>query len=231
MKFLNLFVVFLLVFSCSENKKTKNFEIILGKENSKTLTYLVEDFENDFLKRQYPRLKTKKAYEQFLIDLREEKQKDWQEFSKKSLEVFKKSKLRLVLYCIADSVWVEKNRDSLPVTVPSNFYAIKVREKCMSIDGSFDYNIHVSERFLKTSTKIDSLISISKNSVEINNTGSYSYALQLIPEKSEFLKKFINDRQSGGRMDSGTVARRLLFNNVDFDDYFIKRLIITEIVY
>lgn len=231
MKFLKLFIILFLIVSCSKNKNIEKFEKILGKENSETLTYLVNDFENDFLKRQYPELNTNKAYEQFLVDLRDEKQLNLDDFYKKSYEVFKKSELRLMLYCVADSVWVEKNRDSLPITVPPNFYAIKTREKCMAIDGGFDYNTSVSERFLKTTRNIDSFIEISKKSVNRNNIGSYSYALQLIPEKSEFLEKFIYDRQSAGIMSSTMVSKRLLFNNVDLNNYFIKRLIITEIVY
>jgi len=67
MKFLKLLIILLFVSSCSENENIKHFETALGQENSKTLTYLVNDFENDFLKRQYPDLKTKRAYKQLVI--------------------------------------------------------------------------------------------------------------------------------------------------------------------
>ncbi len=62
MKYIKLFFILILIVSCSNKKRITEFENILGKENSETLTYLVSDFENDFLKRNYPNLDIEKAY-------------------------------------------------------------------------------------------------------------------------------------------------------------------------
>lgn len=51
MKLIHLIIISLLTFSCSNKNGITEFENILGKENSKTLTYLVNDFEYNFIKR------------------------------------------------------------------------------------------------------------------------------------------------------------------------------------
>ncbi|WP_417371877.1 hypothetical protein [Gelidibacter japonicus] len=58
----SLLLILILTFGCSNQKDIKEFEAVLGKENSETLTYLVNDFESDVLKRQYPNISTKEAY-------------------------------------------------------------------------------------------------------------------------------------------------------------------------
>ena len=67
MKFINLFIILLLTFGCSSDKDTAEFEKVLGKENSQTLTLLVNGFENDFLKKQYPNSELNESYKKFLI--------------------------------------------------------------------------------------------------------------------------------------------------------------------
>ena len=91
MKFIYLIFILYFTFSCSSKKNVAEFENILGKENSKTLTYLVNDFESDYLMRQYPNSNTKKAYKKFLIDVLKSKTEYWKYFSKKSKKYFEKS--------------------------------------------------------------------------------------------------------------------------------------------
>lgn len=95
MKFINLIIILLLTLSCSNDKEIAEFEKVLGKENSETLTYLVNDFESDFLKRQYPNLDTKKAYKQFLTELSKGQTEYWKKISESSREYLEKSNLRL----------------------------------------------------------------------------------------------------------------------------------------
>lgn len=77
----------------------------------------------------------------------------------------------------------------------------------------------------------DSIIKLYKNSIDVNLVGSYTRALEIIPNKSPLLKGIIDDRRSIGRMGSYLISRRMLFNDADFEDYFVKRLVLTEIVY
>ncbi|WP_034062587.1 hypothetical protein [Lacinutrix jangbogonensis] len=115
-----------LISSCSVNKNIKQFESTLGKENSETLTYLVKDFEDDFLQREYPDLKTKKAYKKFLEDIKNDNIKYWGKKSNTTIDRFNKSKLRLEMYCTSDSIWnaTDAKGDSL----------IKVSIKCLQED-------------------------------------------------------------------------------------------------
>jgi hypothetical protein len=52
MRHINIIIILLLTFSCSNQKEITEFEKVLEKENSETLTYLGNDFESDFLKKQ-----------------------------------------------------------------------------------------------------------------------------------------------------------------------------------
>ena len=70
-KILLPFIFLLLIISCADKKsekQTSEFDKVLGIENVATLNFLVSDFENDFLKRQYPNLDTENAYRQFLLN-------------------------------------------------------------------------------------------------------------------------------------------------------------------
>lgn len=101
MKFIKTFIILILFFSCSNKERISEFENILGDENSKTLTYLVNDFENDYLKKQYSNLDTPKAYRQFLTDMKNDGQTaDLSKISEKSKLLFEQSNLRLEIYSI-----------------------------------------------------------------------------------------------------------------------------------
>ena len=86
MKFFKIFLLLLFITSCTKqptDNRILEFERILGKENSETLNYLVSDFENDYLKKQYPTLKTEDAYSKFLNNLLEDKIENWGTYYKK----------------------------------------------------------------------------------------------------------------------------------------------------
>ena len=77
----------------------------------------------------------------------------------------------------------------------------------------------------------DSIIESRKNWISINSVGNYSRALRSIQNKSAFLSEFLELREAAGVLDPRLIAYNMLESKVDLDDYFIKRLIITEIVY
>ena len=148
MKIIKIFILIALIISCSDKKsenKKSEFDKILGKENVATLDFLVSDFENDFLKRQYPNLDTENAYRQFLTELRDEKTENWKRISQKARDKFKSSDLRLEMYEFPDSVWVLKNStfdkieaDSL-VFLESSIPYVKSRFKYTNLDGTTEY--------------------------------------------------------------------------------------------
>ncbi|WAC01310.1 hypothetical protein N7U66_14640 [Lacinutrix neustonica] len=229
MKVLKLFLVLVFFLGCSKNENIKQFETVLGKENSETLTYLVEGFENDFLKKQYPELNTKKAYRQFLIDLRAESQDTREKFFKVNRNIFDSSTLKLEMYCVPDSVWITKSKDSL--TKGGSVSFIRTNYICASTDDNL-HTIESSSSMLgyEGLTK-DSIVKIFKNRLKPNLFGKYSKALESMPNKSQFLENFIRERQSMLSLGYYHATNRMIYNNADFDDYFIKRLVITDIVY
>jgi len=59
-------------------------------------------------------------------------------------------------------------------------------------------------------------MNIQKRMVYLNNVGSYSNALALIPNKSEFIEKYLGDRQSAGFLAYEIFTEQFLSSNVDF---------------
>ncbi|SFZ95188.1 hypothetical protein SAMN05428642_1115 [Flaviramulus basaltis] len=230
MKFINLIIILLLTFSCSNEKETAEFEKVLGKENSETLTYLVNDFESDFLKRQYPNLETKKAYKQFLTELSKGQTEYWKKISESSREYLEKSNLRLEIYSVPDSIWIERDPEKLTLG-NSSIPMLKIKRKYLMPDGTFEYSTSESSFRYKEPIDEDSIIESHKNWIDINYVGSYSRALNSISDKSDFLIDYLDIRETAGTIDPRIIADRMLKSKVNLNDYFIKRIIITEIVY
>ncbi|MCL8008958.1 hypothetical protein M8845_16120 [Gelidibacter japonicus] len=231
MKYIHPIIILFLTFSCSNQKEITEFEKVLGKENSETLTYLVNDFESDFLKSQYPDLGTKKAYNQFLKELSNGQTEYRQKISENSREYFEKSNLRLEIYSIPDSIWIERDPDKLTFNKNNN-PTLNIKRKYLRPDGTFRYGTSISSFQYKEPMDEDSIIIESrKNWNDINYDGRYSRALNAISNKSDFLTEYLKIRDAAGMIDPRFIAERMLESKVDLNDYFIKRLIITEIVY
>jgi|SRR5690606_4357170 len=230
MKFIYLTIILLLTFSCSNEKDIAEFEKVLGKENSETLTYLVNDFESDFLKRQYPNLDTKNAYKQFLTELSKGETEYWKKISKSSREYLKESDLRLEIYSVPDSIWIERDPEKLTLSF-SDVPMLKIKRKYLMPDGTFGFSTSESSFRYKEPINEDSIIESRKNWVDINYVGSYTRALNSIKNKSRFLTGYLDMRDAAGTIDPRLIADRMLETKVDLNDYFIKRLIVTEIVY
>ncbi|RXJ51215.1 hypothetical protein [Gelidibacter gilvus] len=227
----NLILISLLTFSCSNQKEITEFEKVLGKENSEILTYLVNDFESDFLKRQYPNISTKKAYNQFLKELSNGQTEYKPKISENSTEYLENSALRLEIYSVPDSIWIERDPEKLTFS-NNNYPTLNIKRKYLMPDGTFRYGTSVSSFQYKEPIDDDSVIIESrKNWIDINYDGRYSRALNAISNKSDFLTEYLKIRDASGMIDPRFIAERMLESKVDLNNYFIKRLIITEIVY
>jgi len=225
MKIFKIIITLLLFIGCSENENpTTEFDKILGKENVETLNLLVSEFENDFLKRQYPNLDTKSAYKKFAIEISEGKTEQLLEFSEKTRSIFNKSNLRLDIYCVIDSTWIEKN--------PWNdkTLLVKGRTKCLKPDGTFE-NGSMEMPFNENEISRDSIQKKYMNFVESNYNGKYLKAINSISDKSDFLSSFAKNRTNFGIIVPELIAKQMLAHNVDFDSYYIRRLIVLELSY
>ncbi|AXT50320.1 hypothetical protein D1818_05555 [Aquimarina sp. BL5] len=229
MKYIKLFFILILIVSCSNEKQISEFENVLGKENSKTLTYLVSDFENDFLKRNYPDLNTEQAYHKFLNELENNTTGNWKKTSKKSRKVFDNSNLKLQVYGIPDSVWIERNPDTLSLN--NSVPRVKTRRKFLKQDGTYWIGMSESSFNDLKSQSDDSIIKLYKKYNEINYYGKYRAALKSVAGQSDFIKEYLDMTEAAGILDPRLIAAEILNKNVDVSDYFVKRLIVTEIIY
>lgn len=223
MKIVKALVLLIFIINCSGNKTTE-FDKILGTENSKTLNLLVSEFENDFLKRQYPNLDTKSAYLKFVTEISEGKTEHFVEYPEKSRDLFNKSTFRLEIYCVVDSTWIEKN--------PWNdkTLLVKGRTKCLNPDGSFE-NGSMEMPFNENEIPKDSIQKRYINFVETNFNGKYLKALNSISDKSDFLSTFADARSNFGIIATDIVAKQMLSYEIDMNDYYIRRIIVIELSY
>ncbi len=219
----------ILIVSCSNEKQISEFENVLGKENSRTLTYLVSDFENDFLKRNYPNLNTEQAYHKFLTELENNTTENWKKPSEQSRKRFDNSNLKLEIYSIPDSIWIEK--DSEKMTLSNAGPMIIIKRKSLKSNGTFGYSTSETSFNYSNSVNEDSIINSRKKYVDINYLGKYRRALNSISKHHKFIEKHLYMTELAGILDPRLVAAEMLDKNVDFSDYFIKRLIVTEIAY
>jgi len=228
----NLIIIFLLsivLWNCSSQKDENLivFEYILGKENTKTLDYLVSDFETDFLKNTYPDVPISKAYEMFLIDTRDENTTHFKKISNEATKLFKESLLRFEIYMIPDSVWIE--RDTSKMTIFSPLGVVKTKYKYINENDVYEYSTSESSiNYFNISE--DSIISVKKREVEYNNIGKYMFALYTIKNSSPFLEEFYHHREDG-YINPKNLAEVMLNSELDFNDPLIRCLIVLEFIY
>ncbi|MFD1015021.1 hypothetical protein, partial [Winogradskyella rapida] len=91
MRIIYIILLLILTFGCSSNNNISEFEKVLGKKNNETLTLLVNDFENDFLRKQYPNSELNESYKKFLIDYKNDSLENWVPLPKKITEKFNSS--------------------------------------------------------------------------------------------------------------------------------------------
>ena len=113
----------------------------------------------------------------------------------------------------------------------SDIPILKIKRKYLQSDGTFGYSTSESSFRYNDPIDEDSIIKSKKNSIGVNYVGSYARAFNSISKKSLFLTEYLNIRDAAGPIDPILIADRMLETKVDLNDYFIKRLIITEIVY
>jgi len=231
MKFISILIILVLSISCSNQKKIAEFENILGYEESITLTYLVEDFETKYLKKTYPNLKLNEAYHSFLIDMNNTG--GLPSPDNNSIENYKKfdnSKLKLQIYGVPDSIWIEKS------DIPS----LMIKWKFLTQNEKFEYQLSESSpvsyssgtrRISLNNNNSDSIIDFAKNRTEINYFGSYNKAINSISEELRFVKEYIESRNITGSTNPSIFVPHLIALKPDFNNYFIKRIIIIELVY
>ena len=215
-----------LFLSCSDNNRISEFEKTIGPNNTENLNRLVVDFENNFLKIQYPNLTKDSAYIYFLHQYRIQ---DTSNF--KSLKFLMNNPIRLELTTSVDSVWHNEQVDSTNL-IHLDRNKINIRERSFNVNGDLD------RRISESSFPYDLIYSDNKTIkdwfrilVEPNTEGKYWKGLHSVRHEENFVNEYIEIVESSGRISSSILAMRILEYDRDYSNYFIKRIIISEFVF
>ncbi|TDS16527.1 hypothetical protein DFQ03_1008 [Maribacter caenipelagi] len=220
MKNLIAFILLLIVFSCSNREEVLEFEKILGIENSQALTLMVSNFENEFLKTEYPNLTSEQAYERLLTDMRDNKFQSWNKLPKFDETDLKQSQLKFEINAYVDSVWIETNENPR-IVWQYNF---------LGNNGTFYKKDYWSSYNKNPSVNKDSIIEDRYTWFVINYPeGRYWKALSKTCQKDKFIMDYLNFSNSFGRIPFEIMASRMLSANLDYSDFFIKRIIVTRV--
>ena len=208
--------ILLTVISLSIYSQQTVFEKTLGKENVETLNSLIENFETKTLKKEYPNLTTQNSYKEFLKDNSIDKRK-----------TFVESKLKLNIYCVPDSIWIEKRT----LSSGKESDKIETRYKCLKPNNEVIYTKSITYCCNDRSRTL-TLLEQGKKRVQINMIGSYIKALEKISNKSEFIEYYLESiKLIGNPIPSFRISEYILKNNIDTNDYFVKRIIFINTTY
>ena len=196
------------------------FEKTLGKENVETLNSLIENFETKILKNEYPKLKTENAYKEFLKELLK------YNYSLLENKIFPESKLKLNIYCVSDSTWIEERE----LSSGKKSVMIKTKYKCLDPNGKVIYSSSTAY-CCDDKNKTLKLVEEQKEDVQINMIGNYLKALEEIPNKSKFVEYYLKNIKMAGRIRPFWMSQYILKNDIDINDYFTKRLIFINMFY
>jgi hypothetical protein len=219
-----IFILFAMI-SLSNYSQQIEFEKTLGKENVETLNSLIEDFETKTLKNEYPNLKTENAYKAFLKDILK------YNYSLLENRIFPESKLKLNIYCVPDSTWVEERELSSGKKSRMNKTKYITKYKCLNPEGKVIYSgsayFYNNER-----KKALKLVENQKDDVQINFNSIYLKALEETPNKSKFVEYYLeNIKMTGDPVHPFLMSNYILKNDIDINDYFTKRLIFINMFY
>lgn len=223
-KVIYILTLLITITSCSDKQDKKNFVMILGEENVETLDYLVESFENEYLKITYPEKDIESAYNVFIEQILKGaiNYDDISKKLKKSMELYSNSRLLYEKLKLVDSVWV---LDSL-----NDKITLKMRYKFIDSTSQFNYSYDKKEWSLK-SESLDSIFYKSSHTVRSNYQGKYLKAIKVLKNRSLFFKRYNNIIDAVGSSDYLLTADLMKRRNVDYNDYFIKRVVVLDLVY
>jgi hypothetical protein len=214
-------ITFTFIISFTLFSQQKEFEKILGKENVETLNSLIENFETKTLKNKYPNLKTENAYKEFLKDILK------YNYSLLENKIFPESKLKLNIYCISDSTWVEERE----LSSGKKSEMVKTKYKCLNPNGKVIYSSSISYCCNEKSKTLKH-VENQKEDVQINFNSIYLKALEEIPNKSKFVEYYLeNIKMTADPIHPFWMSQYILKNDIDINDYLTKRLIFINMFY
>ena len=146
-------------------------------------------------------------------------------------EIFPESKLKMHIYCVPDSTWVEERELSAGKKSRMDKSQYIRKYKCLNPKGKVIYSgsAYFYSNEMKKALK---LVENQKDDVQINLNSIYQKALEEIPNKSKFVKYYLkNIKMTSAPIHPFWMSNYIFKNDVDINDYFTKRLIFINMFY
>lgn len=241
MKLNYIIAIGLLAISCStlsqeKNNNLKGFNDFLGQDKANVLNSAVESFDQ-FLKTNFPDNESKRT-EAFLEYLQENFEPDstWNlptERNKKIISEFESSGLRKEVWIYGYEEY-ESLYDIYEFLPPEEQDTSDIQDLGkLNLDDLYEEelipisNIDSAE-IARREKEMEERI---RNSLHFNNNGQYLYALAKFNLSDTTIQGYVDAKIVAGDISPVLIASGLLSQNIDFEDPFIKRILVTEFYY
>lgn len=209
-----LFVVVLV--GCGSSKTPINeFERILGEENSKELTELVQTFENRVLSTNYSKGNLTKRYLEFSNRCNKVGADKALPNVSDSFQKFRNTQMWNEVFAQIDSTWTSK------------FGGLTARVIYNSERGIQE--IGTTGTTTKDISDLDSLNKAVLKWQVWNHQGKYIKALRSVKEHNLFIEEYYKGKTTYGELSSLLFCDMILRHKPDFEDYLVKRVIAIEL--
>jgi hypothetical protein len=239
-------LIVVLIYSCQPKNIDSDiveFERELGEKNVATINLLLEDFEQNYLKVHYKNKSLDSAYYCFLEDIK--KGNSLKEYPNhiKMYSFFSNSDLYSEIYLKPDSIWIARDKQSdtedgkvvMKVNCDKEYPKLIKRYKSFNQFGKVEYDFETENNcsgfndFEKFSD--EEIIMKALKQLQPNNLGKYNKALYNLHDRGTVFKKFQKLKESTGFINHSNIAYGLLYYKADMSDYFIRRIILLEMIY
>ena len=225
-KNLILILLFLVHFNIFSQNQTE-FENSFGIKNVKILNELIRDFEEDILSKNYSTLSTDKAYESYLNDYVGSQLSNKEFNTTVSIKKFNRSRIKSLIYCNIDTVYVGPSERAPEI----NIRAIITKYKCLDTEGK-SLNAIIENYCCEKEFDTAELTKKLKTMFYINNRGLFVKSLKKVKNKSNFLKQYLERIEITNEIRQPLLMSLLILeNHYNLNDYFLKRIILLNIVY
>ncbi|UPQ78594.1 hypothetical protein M0M57_13305 [Flavobacterium azooxidireducens] len=243
-------LVIVLFYSCQPTNIDSDiveFEKELGEKNVATINLLLEDFEQNYLKVHYKNQSLDSAYYNFLVYIKKGNSLKEYPNHKKMYTVFSNSDLFSEIYLKPDSVWIARDKHSdianltkddkvvMKLNCDKEYPKLIKRYKSFNQSGKVEYDFETENNcsgfndYEKFSD--EEIIMKALKQLQPNNLGKYTKALYNLQDRGTVFKKFQKIKESAGFIDHSNIAFGLVYYKADMSDYFIRRIILLEMIY
>lgn len=212
-----------LFFTVSVHSQKSLFEEEFGEINFKNLNLLVVNFEKNILAKSYPNVKINEAYKMFLKDYVNDKINLKDKKFNVGHEILEKYNLTKSIYNVLDSVWIGQTVITNKVLNDKSKVLI-FRRKGVDKKGVTNYT------FTETSATLVEKKKKLFRKKEININGLYFFSLKKARIKE--IDTYVEYIELSGSFPAKLIlASNILLNKIDTNNYFVKVVILTNIVY